>query len=152
MLGERQLYVLKTLRVLTVTSVCRGQNAQLEKQYHEVLRELESKETDHMMETSQLREEISKLRIEMEGILQELQTLMDAKLSLELEICAYRKLLEGEENRSVPPHVKRAEAMSVGGGGGSAGSGAGGAAISGDAGSGDQDKPKEPAANPGSDK
>ena len=78
------------------------QNAQLEKQYQEVLRELESKETDHMMETTQFREEISKLRTEMEGILQELQTLMDAKLSLELEICAYRKLLEGEENRSVP--------------------------------------------------
>ena len=54
-----------------------------------------------MMECTQLREEISKLRTEMEGILTELQTLMDAKLSLELEICAYRKLLEGEENRSV---------------------------------------------------
>jgi TolA-binding protein len=77
------------------------QNAQLEKQYSEVLRELETKDTDHMMECTQLREEISKLRTEMEGILTELQTLMDAKLSLELEICAYRKLLEGEENRSV---------------------------------------------------
>ncbi|XP_053381001.1 70 kDa neurofilament protein-like isoform X4 [Mercenaria mercenaria] len=76
-----------------------ARNAQLEKQYSEVLRELESKETDHMMECTQLREEISKLRTEMEGILTELQTLMDAKLSLELEICAYRKLLEGEENR-----------------------------------------------------
>lgn len=78
------------------------QNAQLEKQYQDVLREVETKETDHMMEVTQFREEISKLRTEMEGILQELQTLMDAKLSLELEICAYRKLLEGEENRSVP--------------------------------------------------
>lgn len=78
-----------------------ARNAQLEKQYNDVLRELESKDTDHMMETTQLREEISKLRTEMEGILTELQTLMDAKLSLELEICAYRKLLEGEENRSV---------------------------------------------------
>ena len=54
-----------------------------------------------MMETTQLKEEINKLRMEMEGILTELQTLMDAKLSLELEIAAYRKLLEGEENRSV---------------------------------------------------
>lgn len=76
-----------------------ARNAQLEKQYNDVLRELESKDTDHMMECTQLREEISKLRTEMEGILTELQTLMDAKLSLELEICAYRKLLEGEENR-----------------------------------------------------
>ncbi|WAR31663.1 NF60-like protein, partial [Mya arenaria] len=75
-----------------------ARNAQLEKQYRDVMRELDSKDEAHMMEVTQFKEEISKLRVEMEGILQELQTLMDAKLSLELEICAYRKLLEGEEN------------------------------------------------------
>ena len=64
------------------------------------MRDFDAKDGDHMMEVTQLREEISKLRAEMEGILTELQTLMDAKLSLELEISAYRKLLEGEENRS----------------------------------------------------
>jgi hypothetical protein len=32
-------------------------------------------------------------------VLAELQNLLDAKLSLELEIAAYRKLLEGEETR-----------------------------------------------------
>lgn len=76
-----------------------ARNAQLEKQYQELMRDFDSKDGDHMMEVTQLREEISKLRAEMEGILTELQTLMDAKLSLELEISAYRKLLEGEENR-----------------------------------------------------
>eukprot|EP00106_Octopus_bimaculoides_P009354 XP_014776796.1 PREDICTED: 70 kDa neurofilament protein-like isoform X1 [Octopus bimaculoides] len=45
------------------------------------------------------RAEIDNLRLEMETMLKELQDLMDAKLSLELEIAAYRKLLEGEENR-----------------------------------------------------
>jgi len=35
----------------------------------------------------------------MEAILRELQNIMDTKLGLELEIAAYRKLLEGEENR-----------------------------------------------------
>jgi predicted nucleic acid-binding Zn-ribbon protein len=45
------------------------------------------------METVKLKEEITNLRAEMEAILVELQTLMDAKLSLELEIAAYRKLL-----------------------------------------------------------
>ena len=43
--------------------------------------------------------EIVKLRAEMEAILRELQSIMDSKLGLELEIAAYRKLLEGEETR-----------------------------------------------------
>lgn len=43
--------------------------------------------------------ELQKLRGEMESIMVELQTLNDAKLSLEMEIAAYRKLLEGEEGR-----------------------------------------------------
>jgi len=40
----------------------------------------------------------------MEAILQELQRIMDTKLGLELEIAAYRKLLEGEENRFLYPY------------------------------------------------
>ena len=47
----------------------------------------------------------AKLRAELESVLQELQHLLDAKLSLELEIAAYRKLLEGEENRLVTPLI-----------------------------------------------
>jgi hypothetical protein len=35
----------------------------------------------------------------MEDVLRELQILQDAKLSLELEITCYRKLLENEEKR-----------------------------------------------------
>lgn len=76
-----------------------SQNAQLEKQYQDLLRELEQKEHEHVLEINSLKEETCKLRAEMEGMLVELQTLMDAKLSLELEIAAYRKLLEGEETR-----------------------------------------------------
>lgn len=40
-----------------------------------------------------------KLRAELEAIMQELQHLWDTKLGLELEIAAYRKLLEVEEDR-----------------------------------------------------
>ena len=58
-------------------------------------------QSEHTMETVKLKEEITNLRAEMEAILVELQSLMDAKLSLELEIAAYRKLLESEESRSV---------------------------------------------------
>jgi len=35
----------------------------------------------------------------MDAVLKELQTIIDTKLGLELEIAAYRKLLEGEEAR-----------------------------------------------------
>ncbi|KAL5012424.1 hypothetical protein ScPMuIL_010975 [Solemya velum] len=76
-----------------------ARNAHLERQYQELMRELEAKESEHMSEVSELRTEITKMRENTEGILAELQTLMDAKLSLELEIAAYRKLLEGEETR-----------------------------------------------------
>ncbi|KAK3599243.1 hypothetical protein CHS0354_012853 [Potamilus streckersoni] len=94
-----------------------ARNAQLEKQYQDLLREYESKDADHALEIAQYKEEISKLRAEMEGILAELQSLMDAKLSLELEIAAYRKLLECEENRlSLKQHVETVEQVQSRGG------------------------------------
>lgn len=43
--------------------------------------------------------------------MKELQDLSDTKLGLELEIAAYRKLLEGEENRCVD--VIQPRALSV---------------------------------------
>jgi intermediate filament protein if len=42
---------------------------------------------------------IRQLRGELDSMLGELHVLMDAKLTLELEISCYRKLLEGEEKR-----------------------------------------------------
>jgi len=51
------------------------------------------------------------MRAELEAIMKELQDLSDTKLGLELEIAAYRKLLEGEENRCVD--VIQPRALSV---------------------------------------
>jgi intermediate filament protein if len=74
-------------------------NAALEKELELLRREYSDKEREWEAENSELKSEIAKLRAEMESIMKELQDLMDTKLGLELEISAYRKLLEGEENR-----------------------------------------------------
>ena len=49
------------------------QNAQLEKQYQDLLREIDQKEQEHTLEVNQLKEEMNKLRAEMEAMLVELQ-------------------------------------------------------------------------------
>ena len=56
-------------------------------------------EVEFEEEKMRLQTELGKLQVELEAVLKELQDLMDTKLGLELEIAAYRKLLEGEENR-----------------------------------------------------
>lgn len=76
-----------------------GRNAQLEREMELLRREFEEKERELEEENTELKNEVVKLRAEMEAILKELQEIMDTKLGLELEIAAYRKLLEGEENR-----------------------------------------------------
>lgn len=52
-------------------------------------------------ENGQLKNDLASLRAELEAITIELREITDTKLGLELEISAYRKLLEGEENRFV---------------------------------------------------
>jgi len=76
-----------------------ARNAQLEKELELLRREYSEKEREWEAENTELKNEVAKLRAEMEAILKELQDIMDTKLGLELEIAAYRKLLEGEENR-----------------------------------------------------
>merc|ERR1712002_1199007 len=76
-----------------------ARNAELERKYADLQAEWEEKERDLTIENTNLKSEVAKLRAEMEAILKELQDLIDTKLGLELEIAAYRKLLEGEENR-----------------------------------------------------
>jgi intermediate filament protein if len=76
-----------------------ARNQQLQRELDALRREKEQRERELEEENHELKEEIAKLRAEMEAVLKELQDIMDSKLGLELEIAAYRKLLEGEENR-----------------------------------------------------
>lgn len=89
--------------------------ANLRRDYEDRIRELEIEKND-------FQDQAAKRTAELEAVLKELQDLMDSKLGLELEIAAYRKLLEGEENNA---GLRQVVDMMVTGGssGGSGGSG-----------------------------
>jgi intermediate filament protein if len=76
-----------------------AKNNQLQRELDALRREKDERERQLEGENGELKMEMVKLRAEMEAIMRELQSIMDNKLGLELEIAAYRKLLEGEENR-----------------------------------------------------
>jgi len=77
-----------------------SRNQMLMNELETLRREKEERERQLAAENNDLRDNVAKMRAELEAIMKELQDLMDTKLGLELEIAAYRKLLEGEENRS----------------------------------------------------
>uniref|UniRef100_A0A1I8F2R9 IF rod domain-containing protein n=1 Tax=Macrostomum lignano TaxID=282301 RepID=A0A1I8F2R9_9PLAT len=73
-----------------------ARNDSLERMIEELQREHEVERRRHSEEQERLGKELTNTETDLRRVLNELQALLDAKISLELEIAAYRKLLDAE--------------------------------------------------------
>jgi predicted nucleic acid-binding Zn-ribbon protein len=73
--------------------------ATLQAERDELARRLAEMERELESERLRYSTDVQSLETELAGVMEQLQVLMDAKLSMELEIACYKKLLEGEESR-----------------------------------------------------
>jgi len=92
-----------------------AKNSDLLRQLEQLRRQKDDWERALEDENNGLRSDIANVRAELEAILRQLQLIMDSKMGLELEIAAYRKLLEGEETRISSRSTM--ESLQYGGGG-----------------------------------
>lgn len=71
----------------------------MEKQIKDLKDQLRIQQDDFYNRLSLREDEIRRLQEEIQKMMQEYQDLMDTKIQLDVEIEAYRRLLEGEEAR-----------------------------------------------------
>jgi len=77
-----------------------SRNSLLEKQVQELSYQLEDEQRSYEAALNDRDAQIRKMREECQALMVELQMLLDTKQTLDAEIALYRKMLEGEENRT----------------------------------------------------
>lgn len=79
------------------------QNTKLEAAVTQSEQQGEAALTDARCKLAELEAALQKAKQDMACLLKEYQEVMNSKLGLDIEIATYRRLLEGEEHRWVPP-------------------------------------------------